>query len=68
MFDTLLGFGLSIGGFLSGVLVGLKVLAPRTKTKVDDVVLRVAEKVIPVIIAAEKAERLKRSTRTPRRR
>ena len=41
--DTLLSVLLYAGLFLGGVVAGLKVIAPRTKTTVDDKLLQYAE-------------------------
>lgn len=38
-----------VAGLLAGVIAGLKVIAPLTKTKVDDKVLEYAEKVVPLL-------------------
>lgn len=45
---------LVVVGLLSGVIVALRYIAPRTATKVDDEILAAAEKVEPLVDALKK--------------
>lgn len=49
-------FGVGISGILAGILIGLKIIAPRTKTKIDDRALEIAEVVVPVLTANQPAK------------